>query len=143
MRERRSMAALVFGNLLLVLLCLAVLYPVLWVIRMALSGGETMQMSALPLPDAFSLKLFRDVVMATDSEGHLLFFRQLLNSTVVSLSSLWATIRIGGRGSSVGRLSSFATSPMILAKTGAATEPPQIDERGSSITTRQSQRGAL
>jgi len=83
----RNMLALVFGNLLLLLLCLVVLYPVLWVVTMALSGSEAMHMSALPLPETFSLKLFGDVIMATDSEGHMLFFRQLLNSTVVSLSS--------------------------------------------------------
>ena len=83
----RNMLALVFGNLLLLLLCLVVLYPVLWVVTMALSGSEAMHMSALPLPETFSLKLFGDVIMAMDSEGHMLFFRQLLNSTVVSLSS--------------------------------------------------------
>lgn len=78
---------MIFGNLLLIALCLAVLYPVLWVIKTALSGTETLQISAFPVPDKFSFKLFSSVLMAKDAQGNMLFFRQLFNSTVVSLAS--------------------------------------------------------
>jgi arabinogalactan oligomer/maltooligosaccharide transport system permease protein len=77
----------VLGNLLLVGLCLVVLYPVLWVLKTALSGSEALQVSAFPVPDRLSLDLFRGVVMATDAQGHFLFLRQLFNSTAVALAS--------------------------------------------------------
>ena len=86
-RTGRKIAALVGGNLALTALCVIVLYPVLWVLRAAFSGDEGLTMSAFPVPRAFSLKLFAAVILTRDPEGHLLFFRQLLNSTAVSAAS--------------------------------------------------------
>jgi len=87
MPKARAIAVGIGGNLLLVAVCLVVLYPVLWVLKIALSGSETLQISALPLPDRFSLDLFTGVVLARDAQGNMLFLRQLLNSAVVALAS--------------------------------------------------------
>jgi len=83
----RTVAIGIGGNLLLVVLCLVVLYPVLWVLKTALSGSEALQVGALPLPDRVSLDLFTGVVTARDAQGNMLFLRQLLNSIVVALAS--------------------------------------------------------
>ncbi len=85
--RKRHIAALVFGNLILVAVCIIVLYPVLWVIKTALAGTETLQLSALPVPDKASFGLFQSVITAKDSEGHFLFFRQLFNSSIVAVCS--------------------------------------------------------
>jgi arabinogalactan oligomer/maltooligosaccharide transport system permease protein len=87
MPRARAIATAIGGNLLLVAVCLVVLYPVLWVLKIALSGSEALQVGALPLPGSFSLDLFRDVIMARDAQGNMLFWRQLFNSAVVALAS--------------------------------------------------------
>ena len=66
------------------LLCAATLYPVLWVVKLALSPTQTLSMSANPFPEAVTLDHFRDVLGSTDSQGRWLFGRQLLSSIVVS-----------------------------------------------------------
>lgn len=65
-------------------MCVATLYPVLWVVKLALSPTQTMSMSANPFPEAITLDHFRDVLGSTDSQGRWLFGRQLLSSIVVS-----------------------------------------------------------
>ncbi|MDP1821926.1 MAG: sugar ABC transporter permease [Archangium sp.] len=66
------------------LLCAATLYPVLWVVKLALSPTQTLSMSANPFPEAVTLDHFRDVLGSTDAQGRWLFGRQLLSSLVVS-----------------------------------------------------------
>ena len=66
------------------LLCAATLYPVLWVVKLALSPTQTLSMSANPFPEAVTLDHFRDVLGSTDAQGRWLFGRQLLSSIVVS-----------------------------------------------------------
>lgn len=66
------------------LLCAATLYPVLWVVKLALSPTQTLSLSANPFPEAVTLDHFRDVLGSTDSQGRWLFGRQLLSSIVVS-----------------------------------------------------------
>jgi len=87
MSGRKNIIFAVTGNLLLVIICLITLYPVLWVVKMAFSGSESMQISVLPLPEKLSLDLFKKVLFVRDFQGHLLFFRQLANSVIVALSS--------------------------------------------------------
>ncbi len=71
---------------LLVAVCFA-LYPVLWVVSLALSPSGTPSPRALPLPEAVSLDNFRAVVGSTDGAGHWLFARQLMSSLVVALAT--------------------------------------------------------
>ena len=71
---------------LLVAVCFA-LYPVLWVVSLALSPSGTPSPRALPLPEAVSLDNFRAVVGSTDGAGHWLFARQLMSSLVVAVAT--------------------------------------------------------
>lgn len=69
---------------LLSVVCAIVLYPVLWVVKMAVSPSESLSLTASPIPDHVTLEHFRTVLGATDTEGHWLFGWQLLSSLVVS-----------------------------------------------------------
>jgi arabinogalactan oligomer/maltooligosaccharide transport system permease protein len=62
------------------------LYPVVWVLKMALSPSQGFALSPSPLPRAVTLRNFADVLGARDAAGHWLFGRQLVNSIVVSLA---------------------------------------------------------
>ena len=70
------------------------LYPVLWVVSLALSPSGTPSPHALPLPDAVSLDNARAVVGSTDQAGHWLFARQLMNSVVVSVATAVTSVAI-------------------------------------------------
>lgn len=71
-------------HLLLVLLSMATLYPVLWVVKMALTPGQAFSMGGGLLPAEPTLANFADVVGTRDAEGGWLFGRQLFNSLFVS-----------------------------------------------------------
>jgi arabinogalactan oligomer/maltooligosaccharide transport system permease protein len=60
------------------------LYPVLWVIKMAVTPSQGFSTSASPWPEHATLDNFRDVVSTRDLAGHWLFGRQLANSIVVA-----------------------------------------------------------
>jgi arabinogalactan oligomer/maltooligosaccharide transport system permease protein len=79
--SKLKMAAIHAG---LMLLCMATLYPVLWVVKMALSPTDSLTLTVNPFPEAITLEHFREVVLGTDSSGRWLFGRQLLASLVVS-----------------------------------------------------------
>lgn len=68
----------------LVLACAASLYPVLWVVKMALSPTQSLSLSINPFPETVTFDHFRDVLFSHDSQGRWLFGRQLLASIVVS-----------------------------------------------------------
>ena len=82
MRRSRWTGPLVHAGLVLV--CAATLYPVLWVVGMALSPGQGALTGLWPLPAHPTLSNFRELLGATDAAGHLLFLRQLGNSILVS-----------------------------------------------------------
>jgi len=71
-------------HLILVPVTIATLYPVLWVIKMALSPSQAFDTSLNPLPTEFSLDNFAEVVGSRHSDGSLLFARQALNSVIVA-----------------------------------------------------------
>lgn len=68
----------------LVLVCVVTLYPVLWVVGLALSPSQGFTAGLWPLPAHPTLANFADLVTATDRAGHMLFVRQLANSLLVS-----------------------------------------------------------
>ena len=68
----------------LLLAALATLYPVLWVLKMALTPSQSFSLDPIPIPSELTLQNFIDVVSTTDSEGGWLFGRQLMNSLLVS-----------------------------------------------------------
>jgi arabinogalactan oligomer/maltooligosaccharide transport system permease protein len=71
-------------HLILFTVTLVTLYPVLWVLKMALSPSQSFSLTPTPWPSEITLANFAAVLGTRDAEGHLLFFRQLLNSVVVS-----------------------------------------------------------
>ncbi|ABF91343.1 putative sugar ABC transporter, permease protein [Myxococcus xanthus DK 1622] len=79
--SRMKMAAIHAG---LTLLCMATLYPVLWVVKMALSPTDGLALTANPFPETVTLEHFRQVLSGTDAAGRWVFGRQLLASIVVA-----------------------------------------------------------
>lgn len=62
-----------------------VLYPVLWVLRLALSpSGRLTEAGALPIPKEVSFEAFDKFIFARDFHGRPIFFIQLGNSLLVS-----------------------------------------------------------
>ncbi|MGE0785384.1 MAG: sugar ABC transporter permease [Sandaracinaceae bacterium] len=70
------------------------LYPVLFVISLALSPTDAPEASALPIPSSPSLVHFEEVVSRTDADGRWLFARQLVNSLLIALSTALVAIGI-------------------------------------------------
>lgn len=81
---KRSGLTIALIHMGLVLACAASLYPVLWVVKMALSPAQSLSLSINPFPDTVTFDHFRDVLFSHDSQGRWLFGRQLLASIVVS-----------------------------------------------------------
>lgn len=69
---------------ILALATIVTLYPVVWVVKMAITPSQGFSTSASPWPEHPTLDNFRDVVTTHDLAGHWLFGRQLLNSVIVS-----------------------------------------------------------
>jgi arabinogalactan oligomer/maltooligosaccharide transport system permease protein len=65
-------------------LCVVTLYPVLWVVKMALSPTDGLSLTVNPFPSEVTFEHFRVVLMSTDAAGRWVFGRQLLSSIVVS-----------------------------------------------------------
>jgi arabinogalactan oligomer/maltooligosaccharide transport system permease protein len=87
-RRTPSMGTQMLTHGLLLVASLVVLYPVLWVLQLALTPGQAFQ--ALSLGDGgllsgLSLQNFADVMLTEDATGTWLFGRQLFNSLVVSV----------------------------------------------------------
>jgi arabinogalactan oligomer/maltooligosaccharide transport system permease protein len=63
------------------------LYPVMWVVKMALTPSQGFSLSASPIPETVSLSNFSDLLFSQDRAGHWLFAHQLLNSILVSAAT--------------------------------------------------------
>ncbi len=87
MIRRASAWELALVHAALVVATAFALYPVLWVVTLALSSSRVPEPTALPLPTRPSLDNLRAVLGATSSSGAWLFGRQLANSVVVSLAT--------------------------------------------------------
>lgn len=83
--KRKIKEALLYAGL--TLFTFLTLYPVLWVIKMALTPSQAFSMSISPIPDQVSLSNFKDLILAKDMAGHWLFAYQLYNSMVVSIAT--------------------------------------------------------
>ncbi len=82
----RPVAVSIALHAALILICIVTLYPVLWVVKMALSSTDGMSLSVnpFPMPSEITLDNFAAVLGSTDAQGRWLFGRQLLSSVVVS-----------------------------------------------------------
>ena len=81
---KKSGLALFAVHAALALACAVTLYPVLWVIKIALSPGQSLPLSASPIPEQISWEHFAEVLGNVDTQGRWLFGRQLFNSLLVS-----------------------------------------------------------
>jgi arabinogalactan oligomer/maltooligosaccharide transport system permease protein len=94
-RKRGSTLESVAAHLLLVAGCVFAVYPLLWVIALALSpGGPGVSARLVPLATAPSLDNLRTVVGWGHPEESLLFAHQLANSLIVSLATAFAALVI-------------------------------------------------
>jgi arabinogalactan oligomer/maltooligosaccharide transport system permease protein len=82
--ERRERLRMMASQAILVFVSLLVLYPVLWVVRMALTPSQSFAMGLSPIPEDPSLANFVDVVGHTDLSGTWVFGHQLWNSIWIS-----------------------------------------------------------
>ena len=78
-----STAVVVAAHAGLVAATVAALYPILWVVKMALTPGQSFGAGASPIPTAVTAQNFVDVVTTADAHGPL-FIRQLANSLLVA-----------------------------------------------------------
>jgi arabinogalactan oligomer/maltooligosaccharide transport system permease protein len=92
--DRASWVERLLTNGVLVIAVLYAVYPILWVVTLALSPAGTAEPKAFPLPTDVSLDNFRTVTGAGDPERAWLFGRQLLNSLVVSLATAFTAVAI-------------------------------------------------
>jgi arabinogalactan oligomer / maltooligosaccharide transport system permease protein len=104
--QRSSFVRGLASHALLVVVAVVVLYPVLWVVRMALTPSQAFATGLSPIPPNPSLQNFVDVIGRTDMNGTWLFGRQLLNSIVVSSAS--ALVGVALATSAAYALSRFA-----------------------------------
>jgi arabinogalactan oligomer/maltooligosaccharide transport system permease protein len=81
-RPSKLKVALLHAGLTVV--CVLTLYPVLWVVKMALSPADGLALTVNPFPDEVTFEHFRFVLFSTDSAGRWVFGRQLLSSIIVS-----------------------------------------------------------
>ncbi|MFZ9887508.1 MAG: sugar ABC transporter permease [Myxococcota bacterium] len=81
------------SHLILVGVSVIVLYPVLWVVRMALTPSQSFAMGFAPIPANPSLQNFKDVVLHSDLAGTWVFGHQLANSLIIS--SVTALVGVG------------------------------------------------
>ena len=82
-----SVVRLVVTHGLLIFATVLTLYPVLWVVKMALTPSQAFSLDLNPLPTTFDLGNFADVIGTEDAAGGWLFGKQLWNSVVVSVTT--------------------------------------------------------
>jgi arabinogalactan oligomer/maltooligosaccharide transport system permease protein len=87
MNRRSSLLEHVVMHVVLVAAVAFALYPVLWVVSLALSSSHAPAARPLPVPTEISLTNLRSVVLSTMPDGGWLFGRQLMNSLIVSLAT--------------------------------------------------------
>jgi arabinogalactan oligomer/maltooligosaccharide transport system permease protein len=74
-------------HLLLCMVTALTLYPVLWVIKMALTPTQAFAVGLSPVPDAASMRNFEEVVLTQAADGAWIFGHQLANSMLVSVAT--------------------------------------------------------
>jgi len=82
--RKRSLFRTLATHFFLVCFTVVTLYPVLWVVKMALTPSQGFSLSLNPIPEEPTLDNFEDVLGQRDRHGRRLFWRWALNSTVVA-----------------------------------------------------------
>ena len=71
-------------QVILVCVTVATMFPVIFVLKLAFSDGQSLNIGLSPIPDDVSFENFRHVIGRRDLSGTLLVPRQLLNSVLVA-----------------------------------------------------------
>jgi arabinogalactan oligomer/maltooligosaccharide transport system permease protein len=82
-----SFARRALTHVVLILVTLAVLYPLVLVLKIAFGSGQGFSAGLNPIPDSIGLDNFRAVISETTPDGVWLFGRQLLNSAVIAIAT--------------------------------------------------------
>lgn len=114
--DRSSLLERLVTNGVLVVAVIYALYPVLWVITLALSPAGMAEPKAIPFPSHPSLDNFRTVTGAGDPDRAWLFGQQLANSLVVSLATSLAAVAIATPAAYA-----LARFPFVGKRTGLRT----------------------
>ena len=87
MNRKQGLAITMLTHAALSLLCAITLYPVLWVVKLALSPSQALTLTINPLPESITFSNFTDIFGSTDAQGRWLFGRQLFASLAVSTAT--------------------------------------------------------
>ncbi len=74
-----------WAHVVLVPITVVTLYPVLYVVKLALAGTTGVTSSPSPFPTTFDTTAFVQVVSRTDAQGTWLFGAQLMNSLIIAV----------------------------------------------------------
>lgn len=131
MTRRVSLLERLVVNGVLIAAVAITLYPILWVVSLALSHGTTPEARVVPLPHDVSLEHFRTVTGADDPARSWLFARQVVNSIVVSLATAATAVAIAApaayalaRFEFVGKRSGMRTLLLTQMFPGVASAVP-------------------
>lgn len=94
MKPRGSFALEMAVHGALVLAVLFALYPITWVVSLALSPSEAPEPRVLPIPSHVSLDNFVAVITQSDYAGHWLFGPQLLSSVIIASATAIVAIAL-------------------------------------------------
>ena len=91
---RGGVAVEILVHVALLAAVVVALYPILWVVSLALSPGDAPEARVIPVPSQWSLENFVEVGGRTDDDGTWLFGIQLFNSLFISLLTAVVAIAI-------------------------------------------------
>ena len=87
-RARQSTAVeRIFKHALLFLVLIGTLFPVVFVLKLAFSGQQQLNIGLVPWPDDPSFSNFTEFINRTSADGTPLFWRQLTNSVVAAAAT--------------------------------------------------------
>lgn len=92
--ERISVRESVLSHTLLIAAVIFALYPILWVISLAFSAGESPELGPVPVPDQFSMEHVEAVALRRSDDGTWIFALQLGNSLLVSIATALFAVAI-------------------------------------------------
>ncbi|MCB9611580.1 MAG: sugar ABC transporter permease [Sandaracinus sp.] len=92
--ERVSVLQSVLSHALLIGAVIFALYPILWVVALAFSAGESPELGPVPVPDQFSMEHVEAVAMRRTDDGTWIFALQLGNSLLISIATALFAVAI-------------------------------------------------
>jgi arabinogalactan oligomer/maltooligosaccharide transport system permease protein len=92
--ERVSVLQSVLSHTLLIGAVIFALYPILWVLSLAFSAGESPELGPIPVPDQFSMEHVEAVALRRSDDGTWIFALQLGNSLLISIATALFAVAI-------------------------------------------------